>query len=52
MFHSKIKFLRLTAVDGKRGWSGTLGQWNLTREHELYKNSLVAMKKSFAEIWK
>ena len=52
MFTSKIKFLHLVSVGGKRGWSGSLTDWNVTREHELYKKSLTAMRKSFSEVWK
>jgi hypothetical protein len=52
MFTSKIKFLRLMAVDGRRGWNGTLAEWNLAREHELYKFSLQALKDSWKGVWK
>ena len=55
MFTSKIKFLHLIEKDGKRGWSGTLREWDNAIVHELVTEAtlrLKAVNKSMKEIWK
>lgn len=55
MFKVKNSFLKMTTTNGKRGWSGTLKQWNMVREYELTWKSIKALDytmRKFNEIWR
>ncbi len=61
MFKVKNAFLRMIEKDGKRGWSGSLADWNLAGSYELTFKSIKAMEntcahliaknRTFKEIW-